>query len=60
MVAKTVVLQFGGLSAGLEVSHLVTMIVEGEDSWMFQIPGTQLVSIRPNFVDAVVACSNSG
>ena len=28
---------------GWEVSHLITMIVEGDDSWMFQIPGTSLV-----------------
>lgn len=28
---------------GWDISHLVTMIVEGNDSWMFQIPGTSLV-----------------
>ena len=28
---------------GWEVSHLITMIVEGDDSWMFQIPGTSFV-----------------
>ena len=28
---------------GWEVTHLVTMLVEGSDSWMFQIPGTELV-----------------
>ncbi|MAH91134.1 MAG: TIGR00289 family protein [Euryarchaeota archaeon] len=28
---------------GWDVTHLVTMIVEGDDSWMFQIPGTSLV-----------------
>ena len=28
---------------GWEVSHLVTMLVSGDDSWMFQIPGTSLV-----------------
>ncbi len=28
---------------GWEVTHLVTMIVEGSDSWMFQVPGTSLV-----------------
>ena len=28
---------------GWEVSKLVTMIVTGEDSWMFQVPGTSLV-----------------
>ena len=31
---------------GWEVTHLVTMIVEGEDSWMFQIPGTKLVKFQ--------------
>ena len=46
---------------GWEVSHLVTMIVEGEDSWMFQIPGTQLVpaSSRTLWM-RMVAGSNSG
>ena len=28
---------------GWEVTHLVTMLVKGGDSWMFQIPGTHLV-----------------
>ena len=28
---------------GWEVTHLVTMLVKGDDSWMFQIPGTNLV-----------------
>ncbi len=28
---------------GWEITHIVTMIVEGTDSWMFQIPGTNLV-----------------
>ena len=28
---------------GWDITHLVTMIVEGTDSWMFQIPGTNLV-----------------
>jgi ABC transporter with metal-binding/Fe-S-binding domain ATP-binding protein len=28
---------------GWEVTHLVTMIVEGNDSMMFQIPGTEIV-----------------
>lgn len=28
---------------GWEVTHLVTMLVQGDDSWMFQIPGTHLV-----------------
>ena len=28
---------------GWEVTHLVTMLVKGNDSWMFQIPGTNLV-----------------
>ena len=28
---------------GWEVTHLVTMIVEGKDSMMFQIPGTEIV-----------------
>jgi diphthine-ammonia ligase len=28
---------------GWDVTHLVTMIVEGDDSWMFQISGTSLV-----------------
>ena len=28
---------------GWDLTHLVTMIVEGDDSWMFQIPGTSLV-----------------
>ena len=28
---------------GWEVSHLVTILVQGNDSWMFQIPGTSLV-----------------
>ena len=28
---------------GWDVTHLVTMLVEGDDSWMFQIPGTSLV-----------------
>ena len=28
---------------GWEVTHLVTMIVEGKDSLMFQIPGTEIV-----------------
>ena len=28
---------------GWEVTHIVTMLVQGEDSWMFQIPGTHLV-----------------
>ena len=28
---------------GWEVTHLVTMIVEGDDSMMFQIPGTEIV-----------------
>ena len=28
---------------GWEVSKLVTMLVTGEDSWMFQVPGTSLV-----------------
>ena len=31
---------------GWDVSHLVTMIVEGDDSWMFQIPGTKLVKLQ--------------
>jgi len=31
---------------GWDVSHLVTMIVEGDDSWMFQIPGTKLVQLQ--------------
>lgn len=28
---------------GWEVTHLVTMLVQGDDSWMFQIPGTSMV-----------------
>ena len=28
---------------GWEVTYLVTMLVQGGDSWMFQIPGTHLV-----------------
>jgi len=28
---------------GWDVTHLVTMLVDGDDSWMFQIPGTSLV-----------------
>lgn len=31
---------------GWDVSHLVTMIVEGDDSMMFQIPGTELVQMQ--------------
>ena len=28
---------------GWDLTHLVTVIVEGDDSWMFQIPGVSLV-----------------
>ena len=28
---------------GWDVSHIVTVLVEGDDSWMFQIPGTSIV-----------------
>lgn len=36
---------------GWEITHLVTMIVEGDDSWMFQIPGTSLVEAQAKLCD---------
>jgi len=36
---------------GWDVSHLVTMIVEGDDSMMFQIPGTQIVEYQARLAD---------
>ena len=50
---KVVVLSSGGKDSsaalwwaqckGWKITNIVTMIVEGNDSWMFQIPGTSLV-----------------
>ena len=52
-IVKVAVLSSGGKDSnaalwwaqckGWEVSKLVTMLVTGEDSWMFQVPGTSLV-----------------
>ncbi len=36
---------------GWDVTHLVTMLVEGDDSWMFQIPGTSLVEKQAELCD---------
>ena len=36
---------------GWDITHLVTMIVEGNDSWMFQIPGTSLVEEQAKLFD---------
>ena len=36
---------------GWEVTHLVTMIVEGKDSMMFQIPGTEIVGHQAKLSD---------
>ncbi|MFL2961798.1 MAG: diphthine--ammonia ligase [Candidatus Poseidoniaceae archaeon] len=36
---------------GWDITHLVTMIVEGDDSWMFQIPGTSLVQRQAKLCD---------
>ena len=53
MYVKVAVLSSGGKDSsaaiwwaqckGWEVSYLVTMLVQGGDSWMFQVPGTSLV-----------------
>ena len=31
---------------GWDVTHLVTMLVQGGDSWMFQVPGTHMVQAQ--------------
>lgn len=36
---------------GWDITHLVTMLVEGDDSWMFQIPGTSLVEAQAKLCD---------
>ena len=36
---------------GWDVTHLVTMLVQGNDSWMFQIPGTSLVERQAKLCD---------
>ena len=56
MYVKVAVLSSGGKDSaaaiwwsqckGWEVTHLVTMLVTGDDSMMFQIPGTQIVELQ--------------
>ncbi|MAK96542.1 MAG: TIGR00289 family protein [Euryarchaeota archaeon] len=36
---------------GWDVTHLVTMLVQGGDSWMFQVPGTHMVKAQAEACD---------
>ena len=41
---------------GWDVTHLVTVRITGGDSWMFQVPGTDLVEYQSKMADIPWVC----